>query len=343
MFSIVMPVWNKRAFLEATVASVLAQDMQAFELIAVDDGSTDGSLEILRGLTDPRIRVIAQANAGPGAARNVGIAAARHDWVAFLDADDLWLPCHLSELDRIRARFRDPGLIGSSFSLIPNGRRFAPRAGRAGRIGAIDYLLVVAHGATPLITSSSAIHRQVYRDVGGFGPFPCNQDCEFWARIALEHPVAISDRVTVGYLTGTGGITDRIGSRRRDTPVRDARDLSPATSMLIDRGSSLGSAEMQRSIARYIAAEFRHCARKSARIGDIETLRSLRKLYPRPPGPVDSLLFGIARLPDPIAHAVCRVGFPVWAAFRPLRQRRLRRALFKGPGSASAGRRHAVG
>src|ERR1051325_11534551 len=115
MFSVVVPLWNNRATVRETVASALAQHFADFELIVVDDGSTDGSVETLAGMDDPRLRIVRQANAGPGPARNAGIAAARADWIAFLDADDLWLPDHLAELDRVRTRFPDAGLIGTAY------------------------------------------------------------------------------------------------------------------------------------------------------------------------------------------------------------------------------------
>jgi len=109
MFSIVVPLWNKRHTVAATLASALAQTWRDFELIIVDDGSTDGGMEETARFDDPRIRRLRQENKGPGAARNAAIRAARHDWFAFLDADDLWLPDHLAELDRIRRRCPDAG------------------------------------------------------------------------------------------------------------------------------------------------------------------------------------------------------------------------------------------
>ena len=127
MFSIVMPVWNKEEYVAATLTAALAQSFADFELIVVDDGSADRSMAIVRGFDDPRIRILVQANAGPGRARNAGIAAARHDWIAFLDADDLWLPDHLDELDRIRSRHPEAGLIGTAFAI---GGRAAPASCR---------------------------------------------------------------------------------------------------------------------------------------------------------------------------------------------------------------------
>src|SRR5919112_584138 len=109
MFTIVTPVFNKREMLREAVLSAVGQSYREFELILIDDGSTDGSLESVADIDDPRLRILRQANGGASAARNAGLAAARHPWVAFLDADDWWLPGHLAELDRIRSHHPDAG------------------------------------------------------------------------------------------------------------------------------------------------------------------------------------------------------------------------------------------
>ena len=96
-FSVIIPLYNKREFIVQAVESVLAQECAEFELLVVDDGSTDGSAELLEALvSDPRLRVIRQDNmAGAGGqARNTGMSEAQGEWFAFLDADDYWLPNH---------------------------------------------------------------------------------------------------------------------------------------------------------------------------------------------------------------------------------------------------------
>src|SRR5216684_3247446 len=97
-FSIVIPLYNKHSYIRRAVNSVLAQSFRDFELIVVDDGSSESSHEMLADITDPRMRLIRQDNAGGGAARNRGIEEARAHWIAFLDADDMWLPGHIDEL-----------------------------------------------------------------------------------------------------------------------------------------------------------------------------------------------------------------------------------------------------
>ncbi|MFO1060330.1 MAG: glycosyltransferase family 2 protein [Dongiaceae bacterium] len=101
--SVVMPVYNVERYVATAIRSVLAQSFADLELIVVDDGGSDGSVAICRAFADPRIRIVAQANRGLAGARNTGIAAARGDYVALLDADDGWLPeklaLHVANLD----------------------------------------------------------------------------------------------------------------------------------------------------------------------------------------------------------------------------------------------------
>ena len=97
-FSVVVPVYNKANFVKQTIQSVLDQDFTDYELVLVNDGSTDGSLQILKAFDAPNITLLDQENQGLCAARNAGIQAAKGEIIALLDADDLWEPEHLQNL-----------------------------------------------------------------------------------------------------------------------------------------------------------------------------------------------------------------------------------------------------
>jgi len=94
--SVIIPLYNKGKYIARALDSIFAQTYQDFEVIVVDDGSTDNGPDIVKQYADPRLRIIRQQNAGPGAARNRGIAESLAFYVAFLDADDEWLPGFLS-------------------------------------------------------------------------------------------------------------------------------------------------------------------------------------------------------------------------------------------------------
>src|SRR5215210_566395 len=95
--SVVVPLYNKATFVRRTLNSIAQQTYTDFEVIVVDDGSTDGGAGIVLTEGDPRVRVVTQENMGPGAARNRGISEARGELIAFLDADDEWFPRYLEE------------------------------------------------------------------------------------------------------------------------------------------------------------------------------------------------------------------------------------------------------
>lgn len=117
LFSVVIPTYNRAAFVGETLASVFAQTFADFEIIVVDDGSTDGTAEFIRGL-NAAIRLICTANGGPGAARNRGVREARGRYVAFLDSDDLWLPWTLGVFAEAIATFNSPIILSGSFVQI---------------------------------------------------------------------------------------------------------------------------------------------------------------------------------------------------------------------------------
>lgn len=123
LVSVVMPAYNAAPYLEAAIRSVLEQDYPAVELIVVDDGSSDGTPEFAAGFGE-RVRVLCQQNAGPAAARNRGMAAARGELVAFLDADDVWLPGKLrAQVDYLRDH-PEVGVVYGGFlrwSAAPDG------------------------------------------------------------------------------------------------------------------------------------------------------------------------------------------------------------------------------
>ena len=101
MFSIVIPLYNKELSISNTIQSVLDQTFQNFEIVIVNDGSTDNSVKEVEEFDDKRIRLIHQKNQGVSAARNRGIEEAKYEWVAFLDADDLWMKEHLEEYAKV--------------------------------------------------------------------------------------------------------------------------------------------------------------------------------------------------------------------------------------------------
>jgi glycosyltransferase involved in cell wall biosynthesis len=183
--SVVIPVYNKADVLGATVATVLEQTFRNFELIVVDDGSTDQSPAMVESLADPRVRLIRQENQGPSAARNRGIREARTEWVAMLDADDLWAPDHL---DALVSGVGAPGVIGAFSNVIyeSNGRTSVPLGVPSQRVD--DYFGFSLAGNGYAMSSSSVLfERRQLIDAGLFAVgASVGEDIDMWCRLALR-------------------------------------------------------------------------------------------------------------------------------------------------------------
>ena len=182
-FSVVIPVYNRATSLAAAIASVRTQSFQDFEILVVDDGSTDNPRAVVTALHDCRIRFIRQINAGGGAARNTGIEHAQGSFVAFLDSDDLFLPHHLESMHALlRAT---TGLVGYARVRVDrgNGRAFLkpPRALRPGENMA-SYLLC-DRGFTPTITM--VVPREAASRIRFDEHLRVAEDSDFAIRLAL--------------------------------------------------------------------------------------------------------------------------------------------------------------
>ena len=115
MISVIIPLYNKVNTVERAVRSVLDQTVSEFELIVVNNGSTDGSEDVVKRIDDPRIILISQPNQGVSMARNKGVAIAKGDYVAFLDADDEWRPTFLETVLRMREKYPDCAVFATAY------------------------------------------------------------------------------------------------------------------------------------------------------------------------------------------------------------------------------------
>jgi glycosyltransferase involved in cell wall biosynthesis len=207
MISVVIPLYNKERHIGRAVESVLNQTYRDFELIIVDDGSTDGSADVVRRFNDPRVRLVHREHvdsAGGHAARNRGIAEARADLIAFLDADDEWMPSHLETIGRLSHDFPECGAFATAYEVVDAQHRRRPRAfrglPRAPWEGIIpNYFRAAAH-CQPVCSSAVAIPKHVFDSVGRFPEgVPRGGDLDMWCRIALRYPIAFSNQVEAVY------------------------------------------------------------------------------------------------------------------------------------------------
>jgi glycosyltransferase involved in cell wall biosynthesis len=211
VITVAVPLYNKAGTAGQAIGSALAQSMPAFEVVVVDDGSSDDGAARIRAVGDPRIRVIAQANAGVAAARNRAMAEAQCELVAFLDADDVWRPDHLQHLLALTERFSEAALFGNRFVEF-SGERVPAVPDRAPAYRLLDdFFAAWAYGPQPFFTSSCMVRRTQALAAGGFpAGHSRGEDLALWIELAARHPVAVSSYVGCGYRRGPDALTSRL-------------------------------------------------------------------------------------------------------------------------------------
>lgn len=197
--SVIIPTFNHREYLSHALESVYSQTCKDIEVLVVNDGSSDGTHEMLQPFVrDGRIRYIEQANAGPAAARNRGLREARGEFVAFLDDDDLWPPDKLSW--QLKFLHENPGVaaIAGIAQLIDEQERNLETYGRAGEI-TFDQLF---HGNLILSPGQALIRAALLREIGGFNEdLWGTDDWDLWFRAARQSRILVQDRIALRYRT----------------------------------------------------------------------------------------------------------------------------------------------
>ena len=201
-FSVVIPLYNKEHYIEATIQSVLNQTCQDFEVLVVDDGSKDYSLSLARKFESDRVRIIPQENQGVSVARNTGILNAQGEFICFLDADDEWRPDYLATIDDLTVKYPESAIFVTAYAVnMGNGKinystRLEPETGCLP-----SYWLTLAKGYDFVWTSATTMRRDILMEAGLFKPGEkIGQDLDMWARVARINPrVAYSNHICVNY------------------------------------------------------------------------------------------------------------------------------------------------
>lgn len=276
MFSVVIPLYNKAHTIVETLNSVLSQAGAEFEVVVVDDGSTDGgSAKIERHFSDPRLRVVHQAHRGVSAARNRGVQLARYDLIAFMDADDLWLPGFLKTISGAVGRFPDAGLYCcGGVTLYPDGSgylRYSPKF--RGEISKVDFF----EGPSFFCHTSSAVTSKArFEAVGGFPEaFSNKEDHALFQQLALRYPVVYCPAVLGIYRKGIPGQLSADSTGVLEILTKRVNTVFTAWSEL-DRGTS------DPQFLRFALGEVRRTIRMAlAESGDHDVHYVLDNLDPR--------------------------------------------------------------
>ena len=217
MFSVIIPLYNKAPYVAKAIESVLGQTYRDFEVIVIDDGSTDQSLEVAKTFENKSITIISQPNSGVSTARNNGVKLAKHPYICFLDADDWWHPTFLEEMKRLITDFPDAGIYGSGYYIVKNGQeRIAPIGVPQGfERGIIDYCEVYAKTlCMPLTSISVVIPKHIFDEEKGFkSQLKFGEDFDLWIRITLKHKVILVNKPLAYYNQDVDVNNRAIGSR----------------------------------------------------------------------------------------------------------------------------------
>ena len=209
-FSIIIPLYNKAPYVKKALDSIAFQTCKDFELIIVDDGSTDNSLAIVKEFVDNKfeilnhkssienIRIISQPNAGVAAARNNGVAASTGQFLCFLDADDWWEPHFLEEMEKLIAEYPDAGIYATNYIYYKPGKTHIALKLQRGYMNYPEaYLQSVA---MPIWTGAVCMPRNVFDEMGGFPVgIKLGEDFLLWAKTALHYPIAFCEKPLAYY------------------------------------------------------------------------------------------------------------------------------------------------
>lgn len=215
-FSVVIPLYNKEKYVRRAVNSVLLQRYRDFELIVVDDGSTDNSIETLAEVRDS-LTIVKQDNSGESAARNAGVRHAGNPYIAFLDADDEWHPEFLESIVTLIRMFPHCRVYCTNYIKRLHGVDSIAVQTPDPRPRQIDYFEIARHGSNPSSSSSTCVRASVFESLGGFPVgVKLYPDLYFWTKVALEYDFAFDPTPRATY--------------HRDAESRVCNEVAPKSS-----------------------------------------------------------------------------------------------------------------
>ncbi|MHA4870301.1 glycosyltransferase family 2 protein [Duganella sp. PWIR1] len=281
LFAVIVPLYNKRNTVERTIRSVLAQTEQRFELIIVDDGGTDDSVELVEAFSDPRLRLIRQPNMGPGGARNRGVAESTAPFLAFLDADDNWRPRHLEralaalEENPQVAAFVSSFDVGDYAQIYPNKIPMLVNQSGVWTMPQDSTPEQVKLGVDASQTSCMVVRRSSFEKYGGF--YEKNR-CTYGEDTYMFAPMFICEPI---YFS----LHQEVDFHVEDSALGQAHaGAHPPHPSLVDPEpfKKLGASQPV-LLAKYLAIQRQIYTRRLAKFGRYRDIARLRKAFPPPP------------------------------------------------------------
>lgn len=201
-FTVIIPLFNKEEFIEATLKSVLNQTFTDFEILIVNDGSTDSSVEKIKKFIDPRIRYFSKENEGASSARNYGIERALADHISFIDADDYWYPDFLAEMSGNIKKYPEQKVFSAAIEIATANKIFPAQylITKTNDCEVVNYFSASCK-ETVLCTSCAVFNKSVFEEIGNFDTqIKSGQDTDLWIRIGLVYPIVFSWKILARYV-----------------------------------------------------------------------------------------------------------------------------------------------
>lgn len=256
-FSIIIPLYNKVSSIEKTVLSAVNQSFAGcYEIIVIDDGSSDGGGEIVKRMKVTNLTLIRQKNRGVSTARNNGVRAAKYDYLVFLDGDDLIAKDYLSHIYQLIGRYPQAGAFGCGYQYMKNGRQIPSRVVGLGNQMLLinDYFKTASKGDLPIVASGVCIPRYVFEKVG---LFPIRQtqgeDQDLWSRIGLAYPIAVHPAVDITYILDA--------DNRVSLEIIPKKELAYSRNLQKQLDKKIIPNDRVKTIKRYIASHLIHLAK----------------------------------------------------------------------------------
>jgi len=200
--SVIIPLFNKKDTIIKALESIFNQTVQPLEIIVVNDGSTDGSVELVEQVKHPLTRLINQKNAGVSIARNRGINEAKGDWIAFLDADDFWDNDFLETINKLSNKYPSASVLITKYRYFCNETITLPEINFDSTDGILkDYFRTAAGGSPPIWTGAVCVKKKALTEIGYFPiEVKIGEDLLTWARLSLNCEIAYSSEAKSNYL-----------------------------------------------------------------------------------------------------------------------------------------------
>lgn len=254
MISVVIPLYNKEKSIAATLQTVLNQTFTDYEIVIVNDGSTDNSVAEVEKVQDARIRLIHQQNGGVSAARNRGIEEAKGELIAFLDADDEWKPEYLATQYNLFQKYPECSVFACNYefhdtegTVMPTVIHKLPFVGETGIL--TNYFEVASCSTPPICSISIMVKKNVMQAIGGFPiDIKSGEDLLTWARLAYRYKIAFSRKVCACYC-----LPDKLGNQARDSHIKDIKQVPDYIGGEIESYYKKSSGKLKKAIRKYLS------------------------------------------------------------------------------------------